>query len=164
MREAPAGVREAALVGFLWSTGLRIKCEALKITLRDLDPVHHKVHVRNGRGGKAHWAPWMSGVGLSCSLGSGFALGTPRGRCPASSREGRRGVKPMGPSAFRTKLRKIQRDAGITTRVHPHAFRHSMAHDYFRTSGVDLEQMRQALGHDSLATTALYRGRSLRPM
>lgn len=77
-----------------------------------------------------------------------------------------RGLEP-GPlflthNKTRLDLRNVRRTvtrraakAGLGRRVHPHALRHTYAHDLYR-EGVGMVHIQKALGHSSLETTARY--------
>ena len=52
-------------------------------------------------------------------------------------------------------LRRLADQAGIEKRVHPHALRHTFAAELVR-EGISMPDIRDALGHKSLATTDTY--------
>jgi integrase/recombinase XerD len=61
----------------------------------------------------------------------------------------------LGRMGFWKILRGVARDAGLTTRVHPHALRHSFA-THLLLGGADLRVVQELLGHASVTTTAIY--------
>ena len=58
-------------------------------------------------------------------------------------------------SHFRRKLPQLARKMGITRRVHPHALRHTFAHE-LNEEGVSMRLIQILLGHADLGTTAVY--------
>ncbi len=62
--------------------------------------------------------------------------------------------RPVHASYARTLLHRLGDSAGVEKRVHPHAFRHSMAWESM-WKGVPVPVIQRQLGHASLATTVL---------
>ena len=154
-RRAPTGVRNRALLAVLWRCGLRIG-EALALAPKDLDPDAGTRVVQRGKGGKgrvvgvdagtaALVARWLEvrrrrgipgGAPLFCTLAGG----------------------PVGQPYTRHLLPRLARKAGIDKRTHAHGLRHAFAVDMVR-SGAPLYVVRDALGHESVATTQIYLSR-----
>lgn len=61
----------------------------------------------------------------------------------------------MTEKAIQENIRAAVNDAGIIKRITPHTLRHAFATHSLRL-GNDIETVRQLLGHDSIATTAIY--------
>lgn len=149
----PYGLRDRALMGLLWRSGLRIH-EALRLWPDDLNEAAHTIVVRRGKGGK---------YGVSAMDDAGWDLLRPwlelRGAYPAGpvfcTLQGPTVGGPMGSPQFRLKLKSIAARAGVTKRVHPHGFRHTHAVD-LASEGVHLHLVSRQLRHTNIATTATY--------
>ena len=63
--------------------------------------------------------------------------------------------KRIDTSYLRRKVKVLGKAAGITRRVHPHAFRHAFARG-LNDEGVSIRLIQLALGHRALNTTAIY--------
>ncbi|KKN80785.1 hypothetical protein LCGC14_0325910 [marine sediment metagenome] len=151
-QDAPTGIRNRALIGLLYRTGLRID-EALSLRARDVDSAAGQVTVRHGKGGKfrvvgidtaalallARWLDRRREIGLNghqpifCTLQGGKLAG----------------------QYIRTLLPRLGARAGIEKRIHAHGFRHTLAAELLR-EGVDIGIISKQLGHESIAVTARY--------
>jgi integrase len=151
--DTPAGRRLAALIPFLWRTGLRIS-EALDVHESDLNFQSRSVTVRRGKGGKRRvvgmdeWGwqqlePWLV-ERQQYPPGPVFCVvtGPTAGRTWQSSQ-------------VRRQLRKLAADLGIRRRVAPHQFRHALAVDIVR-EGNRLDLLQKQLGHANLGVTTTY--------
>jgi site-specific recombinase XerD len=157
-RRGLTATRNRALVLLLWRAGLRI-AEAVHLEVRDLalDGPEPNLTVRNGKGGKQrvvgihqeavqaleHWLKVRAELGLAryktifCTLSSNH-----RG-------------EPVDPGYVRQMLKRKAAQAGLGTRVHPHAFRATLAVELAR-EGVPLPAIREVLGHANVSTTDSY--------
>jgi integrase len=152
-----AGIRNRALIAFLWRTGLRIDCEALELRPHHVDFAAYRVTVLNGKGGKrrivaadafalAQLSPWvmeraMLNVPASAPLFCSVSQPNPGQR--------------LWSAYVREAIHEYGRRAGIPKRVHPHGFRHTLTCDLIR-EGFPLSHAQSQLGHSSIATTAIY--------
>lgn len=151
----PIGRRTYALMVLLWRSGVRIH-EALLLQPHDLDFDSQRVTIRRGKGGKPRRAQMDAW---------GFEQIRPylhwrMGRYPAGPlfcvQEGpNKGVRAVGAPSVRLTLHEIAGRAGVTRRVHPHIFRHTLAVELMK-DGMPLSYIQRALGHSNPATTATY--------
>lgn len=146
-------LRNRALIGLLWTTGLRIS-EALDLMPYDVDHDRQTVRVLRGKGGKARTAsiakfglellaPWEEKRATWCRDPVDAPL--------FCNRAGR----PMQTSYVRTMLPAVARKAGVQRRVHAHIFRHTFAVELAQR-GVPAPYIQRLLGHSSLGTTTAY--------
>lgn len=155
---ASTGVRNRALIGLLYRTGLR-QNEATELRPRDVEFGSGRVTVRAGKGNKhsdgpvprvvgidqaglallAHWLNMRRQLGLNghqpifCTLHGGKLAG----------------------QYVRNLLSRLGKKANIEKRVHAHGFRHTFACELSR-EGIELGVISKQLGHRSQATTAKY--------
>ncbi len=146
-------LRDRALLELAYASGLRVS------ELLGIEPVHLDLPGRTvtviGKRDKQRAVPF----GRSAEGALREWLG--RGR-PVLAREPRVRtvfVNARGGSLSRMGFWKILRGharaAGLATRVHPHALRHSFA-THLLQGGADLRVVQELLGHASVATTAIY--------
>ncbi len=149
---APTGIRNAALIGVMYRAGLRVG-EALALRVKDYDTADRVLRVLHGKGDKtrtvaldespaallARWLDRRHGLGLNghhvlfCTLKGGV----------------------LAQSYVRQLLPRLAHHAGIDKRVHAHGLRHSFAAGLM-AEGVPVNVISAALGHSSVATTAVY--------
>lgn len=161
-RRSPTAVRNRALVLLLWRSGLRVG-EAIELERRDVRlvefaaPADALLVVRKGKGGRSRtvgvhqeaqaaleaWLSWRNRLGLAHHR----AL-----FCTLSSHA--RGAR-LGSGYVREMLARHARRAGLEARVHPHAFRATLAVELAR-EGKPVAAIRDVLGHSNIATTDAY--------
>jgi integrase/recombinase XerD len=129
----------------LLSVGLRVG-ELVRLRSSDCDPAEGGLRV-HGKGRRERQVfivdPQLRGLlARTAENASGPALFSDAGRAWSTQ-------------AFRHKLAKFSRAAGVVRRVTPHMLRHTSA-TLLLEEGVDLRFLQRLLGHESIATTALY--------
>ena len=143
--------RNRTLLIVLYRGGLRTS-EALDLCPKDVDLDGGRLHVLHGKGDKSRTVgidPWAVGE-LRAWLVT-RAEKVPNGGPVFCSLQGTR----MLPVYVRATVKRLARMCDIEKRVHPHAFRHTMACE-LRREGVDIGVISRQLGHSSIATTAQY--------
>jgi integrase/recombinase XerD len=153
--DSPLGIRDAALLLFLYNTGARVS-EVLQITWSDLHldrPAQVRLH---GKGNKDRVCLlWKQTVNL---------LRQVRGSCKESTLSQiflNSHGQPLTRDGVAYLLRRYYRLARRRNsslpqpRIHPHALRHSCAVALLQ-AGIELTVIRDYLGHSSIATTGRY--------
>lgn len=151
----PYGERLKALIFILWRCGLRIGCEALRLTETDLYPDGGYLHVAHGKNDKARevavddwlWPllePWLT-----------FRQEYPPGPLFCVLEGPNAGRRAWGGPSVRLNVRDLAKLAGIRHRVHPHGWRHALTLEQ-RDEGIDTLIISRNLGHANLGTTDIY--------
>ncbi|PCH53996.1 MAG: hypothetical protein COC22_01210 [Flavobacteriaceae bacterium] len=153
-KRADTGIRNKALLGILWRTGIRIS-EALDLMPYDVDIDRGTVRVRLGKGLKPRTTvlnnldcvslleDWLRVRGQLDGAGKGASL-----FCTLSGTR-------VETSYVRHLMPRLAGRVGIDRRVHAHALRHTHAAD-LAIAGVPVLAIQRQLGHASLSTTSEY--------
>lgn len=156
----PLGLRDRALLEFLYGTGARIS-EAVGAAIDDLDlAAEHPAAVLHGKGGRTRLVP--IGRYAKAALDAYLVRGRPAlaagGRgTPAVFLNARGG--PLSRQSAWAILRRAAGAAGLpvdgTHAVSPHTLRHSYA-THLLDGGADVRVVQELLGHASVTTTQVY--------
>jgi integrase/recombinase XerD len=148
----PLGLRDRALLEFLYASGARIS-EAVGLDVDDLDLESGAVLLR-GKGGKQRLV--LVGRQARAALEAYFVRARPGlltgGQ--AAVFVNARGGRLSRQSAW-TILRGAADRAGVTAEVSPHTLRHSFA-THLLDGGADVRVVQELLGHASVTTTQVY--------
>ena len=155
-KRAPSGLRDRALIGLLYGSGLRI-AEALALVRRDIDLVTGQVTVRKGKGGKRRVsALTVAGVSLlEAWLTRRDKLGAKRSQPVFCQIQTGKVGEPIAQANVRQMLARRTAKAGLDKRVHAHGFRHSHAAE-LAGKGTPMHIIQKQLGHSNLAVTSRY--------
>ncbi len=143
--------RDTAVLLLLYGAGLRIS-EALGLKQEDVATAKHGVLRIVGKGNKERAVPILPVITE--------AITTYLSACPFEVDQGEpifRGEKgrALSPRVVQLKMQRLRQQFGLPETATPHALRHSFA-THLLSSGADLRQIQELLGHASLSTTQVY--------
>lgn len=154
----PGGLRDRAVLEFLYGTGVRLR-ELVSLNVGDFLPPGDHVMVK-GKGGKTRAVPFAGRAreAVLAHWRDRFATGDSEAalrsfaRMPAFAGRGSGRVSPR--TVQRIVARHLRRVASVS-KASPHALRHAFA-THMLDHGADLRSVQELLGHASLSTTQIY--------
>jgi integrase/recombinase XerC len=151
-REPWVLARDAAVLGLLYGSGLRIS-EALSLKVKGIPaPGHGDTLVVTGKGSKTRMVPVL--LPVLQLIADYFAI-CPYRRAPdALAFVGAKGG-PLSPRIIQLAMAGLRGGLGLPDTATPHALRHSFA-THLLARGGDLRSIQELLGHASLSTTQVY--------
>lgn len=153
-RTSPLGLRDAALLEFLYASGARVT-EAVDLELIDLD-LDDGVAVVTGKGNRQRVVP-LGGPAVGCLRDYLEIRMDLKGDRPDPGRVflNSRG-KPLTRQGVFAIVRRQAKRAGLDAgKVSPHVLRHSAA-THMVEGGADLRSIQEILGHANISTTQIY--------
>jgi integrase/recombinase XerD len=153
-RDTPEGERDHAMLRLLWATGMRVG-ELVTLNVSDIDLTNARVRVV-GRGNRERELPLDQATldALRAYLSDGRAFLVRNVTNEPALVVNQRGMR-LTRQGFWLIMKGIVRDAGLPLMITPHTLRHSFATMQLG-EGRGLEELRQILGHASIATTQIY--------
>ena len=146
-----AGLRDAALLEFMYATGCRVT-EAVGVDLNDLDLVD-RVVMLTGKGRKQRLVP-VGGAAIT-AIRAWLPIRLEVARHTDAVFVNLRGTRLSRQGVFDI-VRKRAKQAGIAPdRISPHVLRHSAA-THMVEGGADLRTVQEMLGHANVSTTQIY--------
>jgi len=146
-------LRDKAILEMLYATGMRVS-ELTALQLNDLSLPEKRLRCR-GKGGRER-VLFLHDMAVQ-SVQAYLAEGRPHFLKDAATEAlflSRRG-KRLSRQGVWGLVKRYSKEAGITTDVTPHTFRHSMA-THMLNGGAGLREIQEMLGHASLTTTQIY--------
>lgn len=153
-RETPEGMRDYAMLRLLSATGMRVG-ELVTLDVADVELAAGRVRVV-GRGNRERSLPLDESTTASIRvyLDQARPFLTRNAPGQAALIVNQRGQR-LTRQGFWLIMKSLVRDAGLPPAITPHMLRHSYA-THRIGEGLDLEELRQLLGHASIATTQIY--------
>ena len=154
--ETPAGLRDRALLEFLYATGARVS-EAVGVVRDDIDFGEGvSVVALFGKGRKERLVPLGSYAtdALSAYLVRGRPALAQKGPGSALVFLNTRG-RPLSRQSAWAILKDAATRAGVESEISPHVLRHSFA-THLLEGGASVREVQELLGHASVATTQIY--------
>lgn len=139
-----AGIRNRALLAFLWDTGCRAG-GLTSLLIEDVDLIQRRALVTE-KGGKSRAIVFTDFTARL--LTRWFEVRQPSPLVFYSLDT----LERLSPSGLRGILKRMARRAGVTGRVNPHSFRHGFAREYLDAGG-DMATLARLLGHQDVSTT-----------
>lgn len=147
-RTDTARLRDTAILELLYASGAR-RAEVAGVQLANVDLAERTIRV-TGKGNKERTVVINHAAAEAIDA---YLRVRPHSGDPALFLG--RGGKGLTPKHIWRIFRDVYRVSGIQKRATPHTLRHSFA-THLVENGVDLETVRELLGHESLATTGIY--------
>lgn len=153
-------IRDFTIVNLVYAGALRIS-EACNLELKDLDLIHKKIYVFNGKGGD-RIVPlpdttieliqkWLE---IRPSWKNNSYVFT---NIKGTTRPGK--ARPLNPKYYNQLFKKLANETGVKLRdgslPHPHTLRHSRAMELY-DNVENLQLIQTLLGHKNIATTQIY--------
>ncbi len=147
-RTETARLRDAAIMELFYASGMR-RAELAGVRFADVDLAERTIRV-TGKGNKERSVVINRAAAAAIEA---YVRVRPRSSDPRLFLG--RGAKGLTPQHIWRIFRAIYRVSGVAKHATPHTLRHSFA-THLVENGVDLETVRELLGHESLATTGIY--------
>jgi site-specific recombinase XerD len=147
-RTPTAQLRDAAIMELFYASGMR-RAEVAGVRLADVDLAERTIRVI-GKGNKERTV--LINRAAAAAIEAYLRV---RPRTADAALFLGRGGKGLTPKHVWRIFRAVYRVSGMTKHATPHTMRHSFA-THLVENGVDLETVRELLGHENLATTGIY--------
>ncbi len=143
--------RDIAVLLLLYGSGLRIS-EALGIRSKDAPTPDRDVMRITGKGGKERAVPVLPVTVAAIARYRSMVPYTlePNGPLFLGAKGG-----PLSPRLIQLAMARLREELSLPDTATPHALRHSFA-THLLSTGADLRQIQELLGHASLSTTQVY--------
>lgn len=155
-KRCPTGIRNRAIVGLLFGSGIRCQ-ELLDLYPGDIDITSGRITIKNGKGSKFRVVgmPEQISASIQLWLNQRKVLRHNGNKPLFCTLKGGQMQSSYIRSFFGRLGKRIEAKTENKLRIHSHGFRHSMASSLLK-EGFNIVEIQQQLGHSNLGTTARY--------
>jgi len=147
------GLRDKAILAVYYGCGLR-RSEGLNLDFKDVLLDRNLLYIRKGKNYKERYVPMSAGVREDLKNYIESARPVLLKRPTHALFIGAEGTRIVGTTML-NRLHQLKEKAGIEKDAGLHSLRHSIA-THLLQSGMELEKIKQFLGHSSLESTQIY--------
>lgn len=144
--------KERAVLGIFYGCGLR-RSEGERLNMKDIDFVNSVIYVRKGKGNKSRTVPMSEGVRRD--FRNYYLEERPIKKTEKEAFIINEIGKRMRGNSYNKILKKLLKKAKINKEMSLHHLRHSIA-THLLDGGLEIERIRDFLGHESLEATQIY--------
>jgi site-specific recombinase XerD len=153
MENSPAGSRDAAIIGILYTCGLR-RSELVALEMADYDAENSKLKILHGKGNKQRIVYVKNGAARALAAWLECRGTEPGALFMPVNKGGKIDPSAMTDQAVYNMLKKRAEQAGLS-KFSPHDFRRTFVGDLL-DRGADIVTVQHLAGHASVTTTGRY--------
>lgn len=146
--KAPKMIKHRVILSLIYSAGLRL-CELKNLKKSDLDKDRMCIHIKQSKYGKDRYVP------LSPKILIGINKYIDEVQPKVWLFNGRTKNSSISSTGIQWAMREARKKAGIQKHATVHTLRHTYA-THALEMGMDIETLRNKLGHESIQTTMIY--------
>jgi len=147
-KRVPTGLRNKAILSFIWDSGARVS-DITNLKPGNINIGKREVIIKDGKGGIDRNLSFSE---YTAELLKKYKEARPKGDYFFCTLKGNK----LDRVDLYNMVRRYAKRAGIDKKIGLHTLRHSFALKFYKDSGHDLIRLQKILGHKSLTTTQIY--------
>ena len=147
-KRVPTGLRNKAILSFIWDSGARVS-DVINLRPGNINITKREVIIKGGKGDVDRNLSFSDYTG---ELLKKYKEDRPKGNYFFCTLQGNK----IDRVYLYAMIRRYAKRIGIAKKIGLHTLRHSFALKFYKDSGHDLIRLQKILGHKSLVTTQIY--------
>jgi len=147
-KRVPTGLRNKAILSFIWDSGARVS-DVVNLRPGNLNIAKKEVIIKDGKGDVDRNLSFSDYTG---ELLKEYKEARPKGDYFFCTLQGNK----LDRVYLYAMIRRYAKRIGITKKIGLHTLRHSFALKFYKDSGHDLIRLQKILGHKNINTTEIY--------